>query len=427
VRAGWERICSAYNLSCIWGFDLLIFDSFAPPGWDVAWPETIPHWCLRGGAGAGNSNPGRKGKMKTLVMAEAALMLALAGAAAPGAAQEVKEVTLKVGDPAPKLKVSKWMQGEPVKAFERDKVYIVEFWATWCGPCRATIPHLNEIHKKYKDKGLIVIGQNVWERQIDAVPKFVKSMGEKMTYRVALDDKEGSEQGQMAETWMAAAGQNGIPAAFVVDKQGMIAWIGHPMQLKESMLDQILAGTFDLKKAATAYALRIKNEAQLTSLWRKFSGNMRSEQWADAETTLADIEQLMPEEDREGLNFTRFRLYLEKKDYPKAFALAQKVSDANLDNAALQNELAWTIATLEETKARDLVLAAKIATRANDAAQGKDASILDTLARVFFLQGQNEKAIESQQKAMDLAEGPMKDQFKKTLDSYKEGKLPPSD
>jgi thiol-disulfide isomerase/thioredoxin len=365
--------------------------------------------------------------MKTLVMAEAALMLALAGAAAPGAAQEVKEVTLKVGDPAPKLKVSKWMQGEPVKAFERDKVYIVEFWATWCGPCRATIPHLNEIHKKYKDKGLIVIGQNVWERQIDAVPKFVKSMGEKMTYRVALDDKEGSEQGQMAETWMAAAGQNGIPAAFVVDKQGMIAWIGHPMQLKESMLDQILADTFDLKKAATAYALRIKNEAQLTSLWRKFSGNMRSEQWADAETTLADIEQLMPEEDREGLNFTRFRLYLEKKDYPKAFALAQKVSDANLDNAALQNELAWTIATLEETKARDLVLAAKIATRANDAAQGKDASILDTLARVFFLQGQNEKAIESQQKAMDLAEGPMKDQFKKTLDSYKEGKLPPSD
>src|SRR5439155_10386799 len=84
---------------------------------------------------------------------------------------------LKVGDPAPKLQVSKWVQGEPVKEFARDKVYIVEFWATWCGPCRVSIPHLNELHTKFKDKGLVVIGQNAWERDQEVVAPFIKKMG----------------------------------------------------------------------------------------------------------------------------------------------------------------------------------------------------------------------------------------------------------
>src|SRR5437660_9718417 len=139
------------------------------------------------------------------------------------------ETTLKVGDPAPKLQTGKWVQGDPVKEFAKDKAYIVEFWATWCGPCRVSIPHLNEIHNKYKDKSLVVIGQDCWERDDNLVESFVKTMGEKMTYRVALDDKEGNEKGQMAKSWMAAAGRNGIPSAFLVDTKGRVVWMGHPM------------------------------------------------------------------------------------------------------------------------------------------------------------------------------------------------------
>ena len=150
--------------------------------------------------------------------------------------------TLKVGDPAPKLQTGKWVQGDPVKNFEKGKAYIVEFWATWCGPCRVFIPHLNELHKKFKDKGLVVIGQNCWEKDESQVETFIKKMGDKMTYRVALDDKTSDKKGAMAKTWMEAAGRDGIPSAFLVDTKGKIAWIGHPMSLKEEEIEAALAG-----------------------------------------------------------------------------------------------------------------------------------------------------------------------------------------
>lgn len=134
--------------------------------------------------------------------------------------------TLKVGDPAPPLAQGKYVQGEPVAAFEKGKVYVVEFWATWCGPCRTVIPHVNALQEKYKDKGLVVIGQNVWQRGENVegdVAEFVKQMGSNMTYRVALDRDDA-----MSGIWMKAAGRGGIPSAFVVDREGKIAWIGHP-------------------------------------------------------------------------------------------------------------------------------------------------------------------------------------------------------
>jgi thiol-disulfide isomerase/thioredoxin len=350
-----------------------------------------------------------------------AALLTLVGGAIPTPA---KEAALMVGDNAPKLQVGKWIQGEPVKEFERDKAYIVEFWATWCGPCRVSIPHLNETHAKFKDKGLVVIGQDAWERDESLVAPFVKHMGEKMTYRVALDDKEGSEKGKMAETWMEAAGQNGIPSAFVVDKQGKIAWIGHPMSLKESVLEQVLDGKFDLKQAAAQYATQKKNEEQINRLYRQLNGSLQKKQWDEAESAITELEKLMPAEERDGMTFPRFQVLLGRKDYQAAYKLASQWSDSHQDNAMMQNQLAWDIATKDGLEQRDLKLAEKIATRANDAAKGKDPGILDTLARVLFMNGNKEKAIALQQQALDLADAGSKDQFKGTLQSYQEGKLP---
>src|SRR5690349_21602113 len=107
--------------------------------------------------------------MRKLV-ATTALAL-LAGLATPAARADV----LGIGDAAPKLEVKEFVKGEPIKALEPGSVYVVEFWATWCGPCRATIPHLTELQKKHGD--VKFIGVSVWEQDQAAVKPFVKEMG----------------------------------------------------------------------------------------------------------------------------------------------------------------------------------------------------------------------------------------------------------
>src|SRR5690606_31445154 len=97
------------------------------------------------------------------------------------------EMTLYVGDKAPDITVSKWVKGDPVTGFEKGKTYVVEFWATWCGPCRESIPHLTELQKAYKDK-VRFIGVSVGEFNQADVEPFVQKMGDRMVYAVAMDD-----------------------------------------------------------------------------------------------------------------------------------------------------------------------------------------------------------------------------------------------
>lgn len=149
--------------------------------------------------------------------------------------------------------------------------------------------------------------------------------------------------------------------------------------------------------------------------------------WGEVAAKLAEAEKLIPEDERGELEPLRFKILFGRKDYPAACQLAEKISDAHADDAELQNDLAWTIATGETIEPRALSLAEKIATRANDAAKGRDAQILDTLARVLFMRGKKEAAIQLQEQAVTLAEGEEKAVLQKTLDSYRKGELPKPD
>jgi len=333
------------------------------------------------------------------------------------------EPTLKVGDKAPKLQNGKWLQGDPVKDFEAGKAYLVEFWATWCGPCRVSIPHLNELHNKYKNKGLIVVGQDCWERDEALVAPFIEKMGEKMTYRVALDDKAGGQKGRMAETWMEAAGRDGIPSAFLVDTKGRIAWIGHPMQLKEEVIEQVLDGKFNVEKAAADYDAEQKTQEKFKPVWTELNRAMMKKDWTTAGERLEEAEKLLPEANRESLALMRFNILIGKKDYAAAYRTAKEVAERQKANAMMQNEVAWKIVSDPDITERNLDVAETLATQANAAAQGKDAAILDTFARVKFMQGKKQEAIALQEKAVERSEGGTKDQLQKTLESYKRGEL----
>jgi len=365
--------------------------------------------------------------MKTLTLTASLFAAALTALAAPAPTpKEPPKPTLTVGDPAPALQVSKWAQGEAVEKFVPGQAYIVEFWATWCGPCRYSIPHVNDLHQKYKDRGLTVIGQDVWERKIEGVAPFLKKMSDRMTYRIALDLVPEGEKtpGKMADTWMRASGQDGIPSAFLVDKKGLIAWVGHPMELKASMIEQVLAGTFDLKQSAAEHEKELAARSQLRALSGQLGLSLRSNDMAKAETVVDAMLKLESESGRNGLTPLRIKLLASKGQSQAAQKLAAEVSAATQDDGLLQMMIARELATNPDLKDLDLALTEKIANRANAITKSSEPAVLDLLARVNFMAGKKDQAIAFEEKAVNEAEGQMKPHLQKSLDSYKAGQLP---
>ncbi len=151
-----------------------------------------------------------------------------------------------IGGPAPELHIAKWLKGDSTSKFKRGRVYVVEFWATWCKPCIAGMPHLSDLARRYR-QDVSIIGVNVMERTgtaMSVIEKFVGGMGNKMDYHVAVE-----KEGRMTQDWLRSYGFRGIPTAFIVDREGDIAWAGLPAGL-DKVLPQVIAGEWDNARAA---------------------------------------------------------------------------------------------------------------------------------------------------------------------------------
>lgn len=115
-------------------------------------------------------------------------------------------MVLRIESAAPPIKVDAWLRGEPLTNFQSGKVYLLEFWATGCGPCVAAIPHLMELLEKYQDSGFEVVGVAASEEGPTAqeartrLDAWLTEMFQNPTYRIAFD-----YTGKMNRLWMQAS------------------------------------------------------------------------------------------------------------------------------------------------------------------------------------------------------------------------------
>jgi thiol-disulfide isomerase/thioredoxin len=176
--------------------------------------------------------------------------------------------TYKIGDSALPIEQITWLQGEPVTRYKPGRVYVVEFWATWCPPCVKAIPHLTEVQKKYAD-ALTVVGINAdgllgFEGNVDKVRDFMSMHGKDMQYAVAMEDLAKKT---MSKAWISASGSLGVPVAFIIDKQGNLAWVGYPDLVQSFAFDQALEDTLASKNnLARARALQIATHHESAKL-----------------------------------------------------------------------------------------------------------------------------------------------------------------
>ncbi len=290
---------------------------------------------------------------------------------------------LEIGDPAPALKIAEWVKGKAVdfKDGKGKNVYLIEFWATWCPPCRAAIPHLTELQKKHKDKGLVVVGVSIDEQGVSAVRPFVKQNDDKMGYIVAVDNHR-----QTAEAYLDAVGVDGIPYAFLVDKAGRFVWHGYPDEAMDKVIEEILAGKFDLEAA--------KNADKARRLLDEYFG------------LILKIDRTQQDKDKEPL-------------LKKARETGDTIVKLGAKSPDVLGALAWNILTSPRIKTRDRDLATKAAKAACDATENKNPDVLDTYARALFDTGNKAEAIKMQKKAVELCKDErMKRELKKTLDRY---------
>lgn len=280
---------------------------------------------------------------------------------------------LELGDDAPPLAVEKWVKGDPIdlKAGLGKNVYVVEFWATWCGPCIRGIPHLTELQKKHRDDGLVVIGISSADKDLEAVTKFVQMMDDRMEYTVAYESKQLQKS---SKAYMDGFNKKGIPQCFVVDKKGKIVWEGHPMFGLDAVIEAVLAGECTVEKLAEIGEKAAKETEE------KYKA-------------------------REAMVAKYFEMVSGLSDALKAAKLGDEILKELASEADMLNGFSWRILTDEDLKVRDKNLALRAAKAANEASGGKDASVLDTYAKALFETGSLKEALELQRKAVELAQG----------------------
>ncbi|WP_316836528.1 TlpA disulfide reductase family protein [Pedobacter nutrimenti] len=152
---------------------------------------------------------------------------------------------LDVNEKVDQYPTVEWLKGAPVTKFEKDKIYLIELWATWCKPCIAAMPHLSELNSKFKNK-IIFIAQDVWEDDLDKVKEFIAENEKMMDFRIGYSG--GKVTSDFHKNWIKPSGTFGIPRTFIVQNNTLV-WMTSPDNLNEEILQLLVDHKFSIEAA----------------------------------------------------------------------------------------------------------------------------------------------------------------------------------
>lgn len=291
---------------------------------------------------------------------------------------------LSPGDVAPSLvALTNWVQAAWTAGERSDPpaITVLEFWEPGIPPCRQTSPYISKLYKELSGKGVRFAG--ITRAPAKDVKAFLQTTA--TTHPIALDP-----DGALSGIWLE--GSESLPIVFVVDKQGKVAWIGHPLDSLQEVIRGLLDGTYDVGRAQAARTL---HEALLAATRE-----------GDSAKALDICEQLInafPQ--RIEYHQLRANLLIEAGDFQALAAHHARMMDLFADAPEHLNTLAWMIAgpsSLPYAR-RDLRLALTAALRADKLTEHKDAAILDTLATIYQMTGKLDEALAAAEAAVARA------------------------
>jgi thiol-disulfide isomerase/thioredoxin len=337
-------------------------------------------------------------------------------------AEGAETPSLTIGSTAPAISVEHWISdGEgkfkPVEKFEDGKVYVVEFWATWCGPCISSMPHLAELQTTYAEKGVQII--SISDEDLETVEGFLKRpvRGARGPKAAKGDSEEDSKEkapakpvtyakltsayclttdpdGSVKTDYMDAAGQNGIPTSFIVGKSGLIEWIGHPMSMDEP-LEKIVSDEWDRDAFLETFRKEQERDLVMAKLRAKMQRGdaegalevlaaakkaaegdeetqamygqlefrlkatfaMQKIQAGETKEGLADLDELMktatPAEQQQ-LKMVKLNAMLSAEMLDEAAGMLTKIADEKETSPEILNQLAWGIYELAQDEEKEV-------------------------------------------------------------------------
>ena len=335
------------------------------------------------------------------------------------------EDTLEIGSSAPALDIQHWVQNGDgkfprVTSFQKDKVYVVEFWATWCGPCVQSMPHLAALQAKYADKGLQIV--SISNEPLEEVKAFLDN---------SIQDLDGKEvsvadvtrsyclttdpDGSCDKDYMLAAKRDGIPCAFLIGKDSKIEWIGHPMEM-EPVIDAILEGKWDRE----AY---IAEQKLIAEVQTTIGGLARSKKYAEAAKAVDGfLERVTDKRLQFGLLKSKIDLQILAKADESALLESYKTLFASCESEPLfVQDVAWTaFEKFSEQKFKNkqiLEVSISAVEKVIPGVEGGDkANLFDTVARLNHAIGKKEAALQAQLQSVKFSDGSDEGGFQQFLE-----------